>query len=55
MVADGQLLMPFPEIRVSTGYGMYLIVSQVSRGRKAVAELRNWLLQEFARAPARRS
>jgi LysR family glycine cleavage system transcriptional activator len=55
MVAGGQLLMPFPEIRVSTGYGMYLIVNQVSRGRKAVGELRNWLLQEFARAPARRS
>jgi LysR family glycine cleavage system transcriptional activator len=53
MVAAGQLMLPFPEIRASTGYGMYLIVNQVSRGRKAVVALRDWLLREFARAPAR--
>jgi len=52
MVAAGQLMVPFPGIRAPTGYGMYLIVNQVSRGRKAVAALRDWLLQEFARAPA---
>jgi len=51
-VASGQLLMPFPEIRLPTGYSMYLIVNQVSRGRKAVIELRDWLLREFARMPA---
>jgi LysR family transcriptional regulator, glycine cleavage system transcriptional activator len=53
MVAAGQLMLPFPEIRASTGYSMYLIVNQVSRGRKAVVALRDWLLQEFARAPTR--
>jgi LysR family glycine cleavage system transcriptional activator len=55
MVATGQLLVPFPEIRASTGYGMFLIVNPASRGRKAVVELCDWLLQEFARAPARRT
>jgi hypothetical protein len=34
---------------------MYLVVSQVSRGRNAVVQLRDWLLEEFARAPARRT
>jgi len=55
MVAGGQLLMPFPEIRVPTGYSTYLIVSQSSRGRKAVGQLRAWLLEEFAQTPLRRS
>jgi len=32
---------------------MYLIVSKVSRGRGAVVQLRDWLLEEFARGPAR--
>jgi LysR family glycine cleavage system transcriptional activator len=54
MVASGQLMVPFPDIRVSTGYSMYLIVSQVSRGRAAVVQLRDWLLEEFKRGPARR-
>jgi LysR family glycine cleavage system transcriptional activator len=54
-VAAGHLMTPFPDIRVSTGYSMYLIVSQVSRGRSAVIQLRDWLLEEFARAPSRRT
>ena len=53
MVASGQLVTPFPELRAPTGYGMFLIVNQVSRGRAAVVALRDWLLEEFARAPAR--
>jgi DNA-binding transcriptional LysR family regulator len=55
MVAGGQLMTPFPDIRAPTGYGMYLLVNEASRGRAAVTELRNWLLQEFKRAPARHS
>ncbi len=53
MVAGGQLLMPFPELRLATGYGMYLIVNPVSRARKPVMVLRDWLLLEFARPLAR--
>ena len=54
MIASGQLVAPFPDIRVPTGYSMFLVVSQVSRGRPAVAQLRDWLLQEFARGPVSR-
>ncbi|HEX4584909.1 MAG TPA: LysR substrate-binding domain-containing protein [Burkholderiaceae bacterium] len=55
MVAGGHLMTPFPEIRVPTGYGMYLIVNEASRGRAAVVELRDWLLKEFKRPPPRHS
>ena len=54
MVASGQLVTPFPDIRPPTGYSMFLLVNQVSRGRPAVVQLRNWLLEEFARGPASR-
>jgi LysR family glycine cleavage system transcriptional activator len=54
MVAAGQLVTPFPDMRASTGYGMFLVVNQVSRARPAVVELRNWLLEEFARGPPSR-
>jgi len=52
MVASGHLMAPFPDRRAPTGYGMFLLVNQVSRGRPAVVQLREWLLQEFARGPA---
>ena len=55
MVASGLLTTPFPEIRAPTGYGMYLIVNEASRDRAAVIELRNWLLEEFKRTPARQA
>ena len=53
MVAGGQLLLPFPELRLATGYSMFLIVNPDSRSRKQVSELSAWLLMEFARPPAR--
>jgi len=34
---------------------MYLIVNEASRDRAAVIELRNWLLEEFKRTPARQA
>jgi DNA-binding transcriptional LysR family regulator len=55
MVAGGQLVLPFPALRAPTGFGMYLVVSRNTQGRKDVGQLRNWLLEEFGRAPARRS
>jgi LysR family glycine cleavage system transcriptional activator len=54
MVAAGQLVTPFPDTRLATGYGMFLLVNQVSINRPAVVQLRDWLLQEFARGPASR-
>ena len=55
MIATGQLMTPFPDLRLATGYGMYLIVNPASRARKVVAQLGDWLLKEFARPPARRT
>ena len=55
MVANGQLVMPFPEIRLPTGYSMFLIVNRASRDRAQVVQLRDWLLEEFARPPARQA
>lgn len=54
-VASGHLMTPFPDICVTTGYSMFLLVSRVSRARSAVVQLRDWLLEEFERAPARRT
>jgi LysR family glycine cleavage system transcriptional activator len=51
MVASGQLLIPFPDQRVKTGYNTYLVVNRHSRKRKDVVQLRDWLLGEFARVP----
>ena len=52
MVASGQLILPFPQQRVKTGYSTYLVLNRHSRKRKDVAQLRDWLLEEFARVPA---
>jgi LysR family glycine cleavage system transcriptional activator len=48
MLATGQLVVPFPERRVKTGYSTYLVVNRHSRKRRDVAQLRAWLLAEFS-------
>jgi LysR family transcriptional regulator, glycine cleavage system transcriptional activator len=55
MVSAGQLMTPFPELRMPTGYGMYLVLNPGSRARAAVGRLSDWVLKEFARPPARRT
>jgi LysR family transcriptional regulator, glycine cleavage system transcriptional activator len=55
MVASGHLVMPFPEIRLPTGYSTFLLVNRASRDRPTVSQLRDWLLEEFARPPARQN
>jgi LysR family glycine cleavage system transcriptional activator len=55
MVSAGQLMTPFPEMRMATGYGMYLVVNPGSRARPAVSCLSDWVLKEFARPRARRT
>jgi LysR family glycine cleavage system transcriptional activator len=54
MVATGQLVVPFPELRVKTGYSTYLVVNRHSRKRKDVAQLCTWLLEEFSIVQERR-
>jgi LysR family glycine cleavage system transcriptional activator len=55
LVANGQLVMPFPEIRLATGYSMFLVTNRTSRDRAPVGQLRDWLLEEFARPPTRQT
>lgn len=54
LVAGGQLIVPFPQFRLSTGYGTYLIVSRRSRDREVVAQLQQWLMQQIDRQPSPR-
>jgi len=55
LVAAGRLTLPFPELRLRTGYSMYLVVNPAARSRPAVARLCEWVLKEFASPPARSS
>jgi LysR family glycine cleavage system transcriptional activator len=52
MVAARSLVLPFAQHRLPTGYSTYLVVSRSARNRKPVGQLRDWLLQEFARSTA---
>lgn len=55
MVAAGQLVIPFPDLRLPTGFSMYLIENPASGNRAAVKHLRDWLLREFARGAGQNS
>jgi LysR family glycine cleavage system transcriptional activator len=54
MVAEGQLVLPFPNLRRPTGYGTYLVVNRDAQARSAVRLLRDFLFEQFARKPTRR-
>jgi DNA-binding transcriptional LysR family regulator len=54
MVAARQLVLPFPELRMPTGFSTYLVASQGTRHRPAVAALSDWLVAEAARPAPRR-
>jgi len=53
MVAEGQLVLPFPNLRRPTGYSTFLVVNRQTRARAAVVQLCKFLLDEFGRKPAR--
>ena len=48
----GQLVVPFPSLRLQTGYVMVLHENPASRARPEVAQFRDWLLSQFRRPPA---
>lgn len=50
-VASGDLLMPFPKLRMPAGYRHVLIVHPDVARRPHVAEFVAWLREQFARAP----
>jgi len=51
LLATGQLLEPFPALRMATGYGSWLIVNPARADAPEVAAFAGWLAQEFARGP----
>jgi len=50
-VAGGDLVMPFPKLRMPTGYRHVLAVNPGSAGRPHVAAFRDWLVAQFRRMP----
>jgi len=52
MVLAGQILAPFPGIRLVTGYRMVLVENARTRGRPEVRQLRDWLLGQFGQGTA---
>ncbi len=53
LLAAGQLIAPFPQLRLRTGYAYYLIENRERRALPHVVLFRDWLLDEFARRPRR--
>jgi LysR family glycine cleavage system transcriptional activator len=47
LVCSGQLVAPFPSIRLVTGYSTVLVENPGTRSRPEVALLRDWLLDQF--------
>lgn len=54
-VASGQLITPFPEAKLATGYSLYLIVNPQRAKEPEVTACTRWLLEEFARGPRRQT
>lgn len=53
LTAAGQLLAPFPQLRLRTGYAYFLIDNRERRALPHVAQFRAWVVDEFARGPRR--
>jgi LysR family glycine cleavage system transcriptional activator len=53
LIASGDLVTPFPQLRMATGYRYFLIVNRKRAGVAHVAAFRNWVVAEFARGPHR--
>ena len=54
-IAAGQLVAPFPALRMATGYNFYLIVNPQRIDASEVAAFVRWLIDEFARGPRRQT
>jgi LysR family glycine cleavage system transcriptional activator len=55
LTASGDLVTPFPKLRMSTGYRYWLIESPATRDAPHVAAFRNWIQGEFERGPERQT
>lgn len=52
-IANGQLVVPFPALRMATGYRYYLLVHPGRAGTPEVSAFVHWLVEEFDRGPQR--
>jgi DNA-binding transcriptional LysR family regulator len=55
LVASGDLVVPFPNLRVKTGYRYYLLSNPARAALPHVAAFRDWIVAEFRRGPVRRT
>jgi LysR family transcriptional regulator, glycine cleavage system transcriptional activator len=55
LTASGDLVTPFPKLRMATGYSYWLIERDATRGAPHVAAFRTWLIREFERGPERQT
>ena len=53
LVASGDLVTPFPQLRMPTGYRYFLIDNRKRAAVAHVAAFRNWVIAEFERGPHR--
>ena len=54
-VAAGQLVTPFPQLRLATGYAYFMLVHPQRAQTAEVSAFTRWLAAEFARGPQRLS
>jgi DNA-binding transcriptional LysR family regulator len=52
-IANGQLVAPFPALRMATGYRYYLLANPGRAGTPEVSAFAQWLVEEFGRGPQR--
>lgn len=55
LVASNDLVMPFPKLRMRTGYRYFLLVNRQRGALPHVAAFKEWVRSEFRRGPVRRT
>jgi DNA-binding transcriptional LysR family regulator len=53
LVASGDLVIPFPKLRMRTGYRYFMIVNRQRGAVSHVKDFRDWIAAEFLRGPHR--
>ena len=55
LTASGDLVTPFPKLRMPTGYRFWLVEREATRDAPHVAAFRTWIRDEFERGPVRQT
>ena len=55
LVASGDLIAPFPKLKLRTGYSYALIMNHQTQDAPHVAAFRDWVRAEFKRGPLRQT